>query len=156
MISLELMGTPIPQARPRFFSRKGFVGAYDPKGEQKKSAQIQITRQFDGKPLECAVMVEMIFYMPIPLSISKKKKEMMERGEILHDKKPDIDNLQKFILDCLNKIVLRDDSQVIEITARKKYSLFPKTFIRILPLTPLDCTILKCKSYIGDQQILCV
>ena len=37
-------------------------------------------------------------------------------------KKPDIDNYIKFYLDCMNKIVYLDDSQVIEITAIKQYT----------------------------------
>lgn len=156
MIVLELIGSPIPQARPRFFSRKGFVGAYNPKAEQKRSVEYQIIQQFSGKPLECAVMIEMVFFMPIPISLSKKKKEKMENGEILHDKKPDIDNLQKFVLDCLNKIVIRDDSQVIEIIARKRYSFSPKTIINIYPLTSLDCTIRKCHKLITTDQLLCI
>ena len=58
----------------------------------------------------------------------------MLTGRISHMKKPDIDNLQKFVLDCLNEIVIRDDSQVVEIRARKVYSMKPGTLIRIRPI----------------------
>jgi Holliday junction resolvase RusA-like endonuclease len=45
--------------------------------------------------------------------------------------KPDLDNLVKFIKDALNGIFWYDDSYVVEIQARKKYSESPRIEIEI-------------------------
>ena len=38
-----------------------------------------------------------------------------------YTKKPDVDNINKIILDALNKIAYEDDSQVCKVTVEKKY-----------------------------------
>lgn len=55
----------------------------------------------------------------------------MERGWIFHTKRPDLDNLIKFVKDCLNGVVYQDDSQVFSIQAEKRYSEDPKTEVFI-------------------------
>ena len=46
-------------------------------------------------------------------------------------KKPDIDNYEKFVFDCLNGVVYRDDSQVVSCRHDKRYSENPRTEIEI-------------------------
>ena len=45
--------------------------------------------------------------------------------------KPDIDKLQRAVLDALTGVIYKDDSQVVEVTARKSYGLENKTTILI-------------------------
>ncbi len=45
--------------------------------------------------------------------------------------RPDIDNYNKFLSDCLNGIVWVDDAQVVELNAKKLYGEKEKTLIRI-------------------------
>lgn len=54
-----------------------------------------------------------VFIMPMPKSWSKKKKEHMIMQP--HQQKPDIDNLQKALLDAL----FGDDSHIYDIRASK-------------------------------------
>lgn len=56
------------------------------------------------------------FYFEIPKSTPKKN-----RAEAVHTKKPDLDNLVKFIKDCLNGEAWKDDSQVVSLFAQKIY-----------------------------------
>jgi Holliday junction resolvase RusA-like endonuclease len=42
--------------------------------------------------------------------------------------------LRKAALDSLNEIVVRDDSQIVEITARKRFSIAPKLAMTVFPL----------------------
>lgn len=136
MISLDLFGTPIASARPRFnFKTKS---AYeDPtQSKLKEGAKWQLRSQYREEPLGCPVSVDITFYLPIPQSASKPKQRQMLHGVLHHISKPDIDNLQKFVLDCLNGIVIEDDRRVIEIRARKIYSTKPGTLIRIMPVRP--------------------
>lgn len=56
---------------------------------------------------------ELIFYLPLPKSASRKKRaELAGRP---HDKKPDIDNLIKAIFD----IICEDDKHIWKVTACK-------------------------------------
>lgn len=134
MIQIEIDSDPVPQQRPRFFNRKGKSLCYDPQAKKKEEYRWQIRSQFRDEAIKCPVSVLLTFYMPIPKSTSSVKKIQMKNGVIAHTKKPDLDNMQKFILDCLNKIVFEDDSQVCEIFAKKIYSSRTGTLVRIKPL----------------------
>lgn len=70
-------------------------------------------------------------FYEIPKSSTKTKKAAMAAGEILPDKKPDIDNIAKAVLDALNEVAYRDDTQVVELQMRKKYSDRPRLEICI-------------------------
>lgn len=70
--------------------------------------------------------VEAVFYLPLPDSWSKKKKEAMTNQP--HRQKPDIDNLIKAVLDAL----LPEDSMIWYIRNSKKFwSDKPRTEIKI-------------------------
>jgi len=134
MITLEIVGKPIPQKRPRFARKGNFVSCYDDQIVDKKRCQWQILSQFKEEIWEMPLSLDLIFFMPIPKSTSGVKKKQMANGVIGHIKKPDLDNLQKFVLDCLTGLVFKDDSQVCEIRAKKIYSSNPGTTIRLIPL----------------------
>lgn len=129
---LTIPGTPVAKKRPRFVRRGKFVGTYNPQqteeGRWLWDASQQIGPDFNiitDVPIE----IDMKFYMPIPAAASKKKRDSMVLAA--HTKKPDIDNLQKFALDCLNGILFHDDSQVYRIIASKIYGTLPRTEVKI-------------------------
>jgi len=76
--------------------------------------------------------IDIIFYMEIPKSTSKKKALTMEG--LFHVKKPDKDNLEKAVLDSMNGVVYHDDGQVCSSTVKKIYSSNPRTEINITSL----------------------
>lgn len=55
----------------------------------------------------------------------------MLNGELLPAKKPDIDNIAKAVLDALNSVAYRDDTQIVELQIRKQYSEKPRLEIRM-------------------------
>lgn len=61
-------------------------------------------------------------YFRIPKSYVKGKRLACEHNINRPDKKPDIDNVLKVVLDALNKVAYEDDKQVIEVICRKWYS----------------------------------
>lgn len=91
-----------------------------------------LTKQHLKVPTKNPVLVDLTFYMPIPNSWSKKKKEYYN-GKI-HKSKPDIDNLIKGVFDSLNKIAWKDDNQVYEVHSKKTYSYNPGIGIEIWDL----------------------
>lgn len=70
--------------------------------------------------------VELIFHLPMPATMSKKQRDILALQP--HQKRPDIDNLCKSIMDalCVN------DSYVYELHARKIWSHTPGIIINTL------------------------
>ena len=75
-----------------------------------------------GKRFEGAVFVGVTAYMPIPKNTTKKERALIEAGELLPTKKPDVDNVLKVVLDALNGIAYDDDKQVTRSLSRKRYA----------------------------------
>ena len=129
---LRIPGKPIAKKRPKFFRKGNHVGTYSDQGTEEGKVMLLVNDQLRGHALiEGAVKFEAIFYMPIPKSTSKKKMAKMTNGKLLHTKKPDIDNLVKFIFDCLNGLAWKDDTQVVSLDVKKIYSDNPRTVIEI-------------------------
>ena len=70
-------------------------------------------------------------YFEPPKSTSKKQTEQMLENKISPTKKPDIDNIIKIVLDALNKMAFRDDSQVTKIEVEKIYGPVEKIKVKI-------------------------
>lgn len=81
----------------------------------------------EKEPLEMLIRA----YYAIPSSESKKKKALMEQGEIRPTKKPDIDNVVKVYADALNHLAYHDDAQVVKIVCEKYYSNEPRVEVRL-------------------------
>lgn len=116
-------GEPQGKARPRFSRRSGTV--YTPAKTAKYEKEIrQSFLAAGGKmiPAGSYVAVTVDAYFKIPKSYTKRKRLECERNIIRPDKKPDIDNVVKVVLDALNKVAYADDKQVIGIVCRKWYS----------------------------------
>ena len=143
-ITITISGTPIAKKRPRFVRRGKFVGTYNCQDTEEGKFKWELLRGVlphrdgDGPlaPAGIPVSLDVIFFMPIPASISKKKRGEYEGCAIPHTKKPDLDNLVKFVKDCANGVLWRDDSQVVILTASKSYHPNPGTEIIIEGLKP--------------------
>jgi len=64
------------------------------------------------------------FILPMPKSWSKKKKELMNGQP--HQQTPDIDNLQKALMDA----IYRDDSHIWDLWVTKKWGKYGKIIIK--------------------------
>lgn len=130
-------GKPIAQARPQFTTHGGFSRAYDPAKSRRAKADVlgqvkmAMRTQSDFKPLENAIELNLTFYRPIPKGKSKKWRENAKKGVILPTSRPDVDNYAKLIKDALNGYLWRDDSQVTDLIARKRYSDTPRIEIEV-------------------------
>ncbi|MGU8281019.1 RusA family crossover junction endodeoxyribonuclease [Clostridium perfringens] len=63
-----------------------------------------------------------IAYYKIPKSYTKKRVQVIREGLEKPTKKPDADNIAKIILDSLNGVAYKDDSQIVDIRIIKKYT----------------------------------
>jgi len=115
-----------PTAQPR--ARVTRWGTYDAAKDRKNWAKLQAVEQIMEK-LDCPLEINIIYFLPIPKSSSKKKRAAMLNGDIKHVKRPDIDNYIKFSLDVLNDLAYVDDSQIYSLKAQKIYAEKPRTEI---------------------------
>lgn len=128
-LTITIPGNPIAKKRPRFARRGKFVTTYNPQESEEWKFICLMQNQFKHDPIPAGTPIYLIlcFNMPIPASTTKKMRLLMPQ----HTKKPDLDNMIKFVKDCANGILWHDDSQVISISAVKIYSEIPSTYIRL-------------------------
>jgi len=133
-VTVVIAGEPVAKARPRL-TRRGI--AYTPAHTRKYEAHGRLAAQLamgDRPPIEVPVRLELVADLPIPDSWSGRRRALAVTGDLLPTSRPDVDNYIKAGLDSLNEIVVRDDSQVVEITARKRFSVAPKLVMTVFPL----------------------
>lgn len=76
----------------------------------------------DGRYLKGAIKALIIAYYKIPKSYTKKRVQVIRDGLEKPTKKPDADNIGKVILDSLNGVAYKDDSQIIDLRIKKEYT----------------------------------
>jgi len=132
MVTFVIKGIPKVKQRPRFASRGGKVITYTPKTTASFENLVKLKAEKEFKhPLDGAIDLAIRFYLPRPQRMIWKTKPM---PEVCCDKRPDIDNLAKAIIDGLNGIAFRDDGQIADLHVTKKYHAGngePKTVIMV-------------------------
>lgn len=119
---LFISGIPVAKGRPKFFRRGNFVGTYTPKKTEQYETNLyafaaNYAQQNAVAPTDGPVAIQVKFYMPRPKSHSKKQRE-----NPWHVSRPDKDNLVKAVLDAINGIFFKDDSQVCKEQSEKLYA----------------------------------
>lgn len=136
-ICFTVPGKPQGKARARTF--------YNPKSKGMSSVTPEKTVLYENLVATCymqeagegrftddaCLKVSVQAYFEPAKSVSKVKRKEMLEGNILPAKKPDIDNIVKAILDALNGVAYRDDTQVTELHVRKQYSEKPRVEVCI-------------------------
>lgn len=125
MVQFHIDAEPVPKGRPKFSKVGGFMRAYTPKKTSDYENIVRETAQQamgSTGPLETALGAYLYIRLPIPKSHSKKRKLACLSGQEKPIKKPDIDNLAKSVLDGLNGVVWKDDSQIVSLHVTKVYS----------------------------------
>lgn len=135
-VKFTVPGQPKGKARARTVRRGGGKSfSYTPEGTVLyenliKTCYLQDAGHVlfnDGQPLAVSITA---FY-EVPKSYSKKKKQEMLDGQLYPTKKPDIDNIAKCVLDALNKLAYRDDTQVVRLHMEKHYAEIPRVEVEI-------------------------
>lgn len=111
-LDFSLNITPVAKGRPRF-TREG--RAYTPKKTKEFEKDLKrlllekVTRPY-VEGLALSVTIE--FMLPRPKTVKREYPIV----------KPDLDNYIKAVFDAMNGVVWHDDSQVVEVVARKEYA----------------------------------
>jgi len=133
-IHIEILGEPKPQPRHRHFTRGKFSGTYDPAKDKKNSFLSCMLQHAPEKPIETAIIMDIKFYFLRPkgdFGTGRNSGKLKKSAPVTYIKGPDIDNLQKFVFDAMNKVFFRDDRQIWKVTAEKLYGVQAMTVIEM-------------------------
>ncbi|MDQ0719776.1 Holliday junction resolvase RusA-like endonuclease [Paenibacillus sp. W4I10] len=139
MITFTVYGEPVAQGRPKASTRTGFVKMYDPakSKDYKDYVRLAASEYAPDALLLGPIGMVLTVYRSIPKSLSKKRVALAEAGHIVPTTKPDVDNYLKGVKDALKGVIWKDDSQVVEVFARKRYSARPRIEVKIKELSQL-------------------
>lgn len=119
MISFTIPAIPVAQPRQRHrvltVNGRAITTNYTPKDSPanafKATARYAATQAHAGPPLSGPLSLRVVFVFPRPKSLTWKSKPMPQTW---HDKRPDLDNCEKCLMDALKGLVWLDDSQVCQ------------------------------------------
>ena len=130
IIHLAIPGEPQGKQRHKWSPR----GTYSPKKTVNYETYIKelfAVKYPDFRPVESVLIMELQAWLMIPTSASKKKRKLMQDLALKPGKRPDIDNVIKVVMDALEKLAYKNDSQIVEAHLYKFYAERPRLDIRI-------------------------
>lgn len=127
-IEFTILGKPMGKQRARSTS---FGKMYTPVTTVQYENLIKMTYGELKRDMiqEGSIHLSIEALMPIPISWSKKKQNS-SIGRMCTNR-PDVDNIAKIVMDALNGIAWKDDSQVAVLLIVKRYSEQPRLKVRI-------------------------
>lgn len=128
----EVTGEIVGKARPRMNTYTG--KAYTPtktKNYEYLVKQCFLLKYPNAEVIEGRASVSILALFQVQKSTSKKNSERMLDKQISPTKKPDIDNIAKIVLDALNKLAYKDDTQVVDLNVAKEYADRERLIIKI-------------------------
>jgi Holliday junction resolvase RusA-like endonuclease len=126
LITFFIPGEPVAKGRPRAFKmHNGHIGTYTPDktAEYEAKARYYAAQTKPEKLLDGPLAVTMQFAMTRPKSTPK--------GRTYPTVKPDLDNLEKAVLDAMNGLIYTDDSRVVLKRSSKEYALNGDAGVRV-------------------------
>ena len=119
MIQFTIKGDPKSKQRPIFSAKNGKVRVFSGKSTSSFENLVKMCAQEHiEKPLENAVGMHIKFFLHRPKYLVWKTKPM---PAVYTDKRPDLDNLVKAVVDGLNGVAFKDDAQIVNLQAEKLY-----------------------------------
>ena len=130
--TLTITIEPSPKERPRATVVGGHARIYTPKTTEAYEKKIRDAwiRQNGDTPMDGQLLAKIYYGFRIPKSTPKKNIPAMLQKIIRPTVKPDLDNLDKAVMDALNKVAYKDDSQIVAKVSKKHYAEVPN--IRIV------------------------
>lgn len=140
-IRLWIPGDPIQLNRPRACAVPNKRGAnrpyrarvYSDQEDAMEKYKLELMRRLPvgHSAIQGPCVLDCRFYFTVPKSASKKRQAAMISGAEYHCHKPDGSNLLKWVEDCGNGILWRDDKQIVRASFVKVYGVAPGTEIMV-------------------------
>jgi len=128
-IAFLIPGQPQGKGRPRATTINGHARMYTPAKTRGYEAEVwEAYRKAGGGMLDGNLSMTIKAYREIPKSWNKQRRQ--DAAMKFCDTKPDIDNIVKVICDALNGVAFKDDAQVVEVKAQKRWGL-PHVYVAI-------------------------
>lgn len=118
VIEFFVPGVPVAKGRPRAYRRKnGSIGAYTPDKTVvwEETIKYYAMKVRPDKPIDGPIKLILEFKMPKSKNAEKQKRQHPTT-------KPDLDNLEKAVMDALNGIMWTDDARVCQKISSKIYA----------------------------------
>ena len=125
VIRFTVEDEPKSQKRHRHVSRGKFTSVYDPSKADKRDFMLKAMEFAPAEPFDTETSVELVFGFQRPRyhwGTGKNARKLKPSAPKSHLKKPDVDNLQKFVFDALNGVFWSDDSIINNVKATKLWS----------------------------------
>lgn len=137
-ISLRIAGRASTKQRPRFDPRT--KRTYTPPSNVVSENDVRAVWREAGEPRiedETAIALELTVVVVRPAGHSKRDGSLSAEGlrhPVPRNKKPDLDNAIKLVMDALNSRAYRDDVQVARISAWRVWGNWPETLVELRPV----------------------
>lgn len=134
-IELRVAGKATTKQRQRFDPRSR--RAYTPPANIIGENDVRAVWREAGEPRiedDAAIGIEVTIVVPRPSSHFKQNGDLSAQGlrhPIPRNKKPDLDNALKLIMDALNSRAYRDDVQIARALVERCWGDWPETTIRL-------------------------
>jgi len=116
-------GVPVAQPRQRVTTIAGRPHNYTPTKHPvqawKAAVAMGHSERWNGAPLDGPLRLEVRFALPRPQRLLARKWRDLT---VWHASRPDMDNLLKATKDALSRLAWRDDAQVCQVYAEKRYA----------------------------------
>ena len=139
MVSFFVPGIPVPKGSARAFYIKKLnrtVVTQTNADKQKPWASLISLKAEEAHVIldSGPVSVKIAFYFPRPKShygTGRNAGLLKDSAPRNHVSKPDLDKLVRCVLDALTSVAYYDDSQVVEVRARKEFGVHPGAEIEV-------------------------
>lgn len=139
MVTIDVVGQPIPQGSKNAWVVDGRAILSDPKGVKPwREAVAQAARDYQAEHpqalLDGPLDVDITFRLQRPKSAPRRR--------LYPDTKPDLDKLNRAILDALTGTLIVNDSRVVVLTSRKVFAVDEPLGARITVQVIADAGVL--------------
>lgn len=135
-VVVDIPGKPMGKQRVRLNRKTGAVFTPERTVSYEGMVALEAQRKMKGlEILDGPVGLYIEIMLPVPQSWPKRKQERALACELLPIGKPDIDNVNKILMDAMNQVVWVDDSQVVQTQIRKFYHKMPGVTVHVFRVT---------------------
>jgi Holliday junction resolvase RusA-like endonuclease len=141
MLTFTIPGAPVAKGRAKLSTVNGHARAYTPTKTRNYESLVALAAEqaMRGRaPFDGPLALQVTILLGVPESWSKKKRAACLAYEVLPTKKPDIDNVTKSVLDGMNAVAFVDDSRIVDLVVKKRYSDSPRVVVELEQLAGLS------------------
>lgn len=135
-------GAPISKKRASPYRVGDKILMYDGQSKAKRRVSLCLKQQIDANGVYLThaefYLVSLWFYYPVPVSLTLTHRNAKLWGLEPCIQKPDLDNMEKFYLDCANEILWPDDCLITAMQSKKLFDKNPRTEMYVMPCKKLN------------------